>query len=100
MTVLLQIDFPSTGPFAEEMTQTFAALAESINQENGLIWKIWTENNDSQEAGGIYLFDSMENATCYLTMHSARLERFGITNIRSKIFQVNTDLSKINHAPL
>ncbi|MGQ9375022.1 monooxygenase [Acinetobacter tandoii] len=100
MTVLLQIDFPSTGPFAEEMTQTFAALAESINQENGLIWKIWTENNDSQEAGGIYLFDSMENATRYLTMHSARLERFGITNIRSKIFQVNTDLSKINHAPL
>jgi RimJ/RimL family protein N-acetyltransferase len=100
MTVLLQIDFPSTGPFAEEMTQTFAALAESINQENGLIWKIWTENNDSQEAGGIYLFDSMENATRYLTMHSARLERFGITNIRSKIFQVNIDLSKINHAPL
>ena len=100
MTVLLQIDFPSTGPFAEEMTQAFTSLAESINQETGLIWKIWTENNDTQEAGGVYLFDSMENAKSYLAMHSARLESFGITNIRSKIFQVNTDLSKINHAPL
>jgi hypothetical protein len=100
MTVLLQIDFPNTGPFAEEMTQAFTSLAESINQETGLIWKIWTENNDAQEAGGVYLFDSMENAKRYLVMHSARLESFGITNIRSKIFQVNTDLSKINHAPL
>ena len=100
MTVLLQIDFPSTGPFAEEMTQAFTSLAESINQETGLIWKIWTENNDTQEAGGVYLFDSMENAKSYLAMHSARLESFGITNIRSKIFQVNTNLSKINHAPL
>ena len=100
MTVLLQIDFPSTGPFAQEMTQAFTSLAESINQETGLIWKIWTENNDTQEAGGVYLFDSMENAKSYLAMHSARLESFGITNIRSKIFQVNTNLSKINHAPL
>jgi hypothetical protein len=100
MPVLLQIDFPSTGPFAQEMTQAFTSLAESINQETGLIWKIWTENNDTQEAGGVYLFDSMENAKSYLAMHSARLESFGITNIRSKIFQVNTNLSKINHAPL
>jgi len=100
MPVLLQIDFPSTGPFAQEMTQAFTSLAESINQETGLIWKIWTENNDTQEAGGVYLFDSMENAKSYLAMHSARLDSFGITNIRSKIFQVNTDLSKINHAPL
>lgn len=100
MSVLLQIDFPSTGPFAAEMTQAFTPLAESINQETGLIWKIWTENKDAQEAGGVYLFDSIENATNYLTMHCARLESFGISNIRSKIFQVNIDLSKINHAPL
>ena len=77
-----------------------ADLARDIASEPGLIWKIWTENNDAQEAGGVYLFDSMENAKRYLVMHSARLESFGITNIRSKIFQVNTDLSKINHAPL
>ena len=100
MTVILQIDFPSTGPFAEKLTQAFTPLAESINQETGLIWKIWTENKDTQEAGGIYLFDSIENATKFLTMHSARLEGFGLTNIRSKIFQVNTELSKLNHAPL
>lgn len=100
MPILLQIDFPSSGPFSEEMTQAFTPLAENINQETGLIWKIWTENPDTHEAGGIYLFDSMEHATQYLTMHSTRLESFGITNIRSKLFQVNTALSIINHAPL
>lgn len=87
MIVLLQIDFPSTGPFAAEMTKAFAPLAESINQETGLLWKIWAENKDAQEAGGIYLLNSIENATNYLTMHCARLESFGISNIRSNFFR-------------
>lgn len=33
-------------------------LADSISQEPGFIWKIWTENQDTQEAGGIYLFQA------------------------------------------
>jgi hypothetical protein len=100
MPVVLQVDFPTQGPFADEMTQAFTPLAESINQEKGIIWKIWTENADTQEAGGIYVFDTIENATAYLDMHTARLQTFGITHIRSKIFHVNTELSKINHISL
>lgn len=43
----------------------------------------------TQEAGGIYLFDSQANAEKYLNMHTARLQSFGIDNIRGKIFEVN-----------
>lgn len=31
--------------------------------------QVWTENAESNEAGGIYLFDSRENAQKYITMH-------------------------------
>ena len=45
MAVILQVDFPSQGPFGEEMSQAYQQLAESINQEDGILWKIWTENS-------------------------------------------------------
>lgn len=98
MNVLLQIDFPYEGPFGEEMTEAFAPLAESIRQEPGLIWKIWTENRETKESGGIYLFEDKASAEAYLTMHIARLESFGIRGIRSKLFAVNTPLSRLTGA--
>ena len=98
MTVILQVDSPSQGPFGEEMSQAYQQLAESINQEDGILWKIWTENSATKEAGGIYLFDSQANAEKYLNMHTARLQSFGIDNIRGKIFEVNQPLSTINQA--
>lgn len=98
MAVILQVDFPTPGPFGEEMSRAYQTLAESINQEAGMIWKIWTENSDAQEAGGIYLFDSQDNAEKYLKMHTARLKNFGIKDIRGEIFQINLPLSAINQS--
>ena len=51
MTTLLQIDFPYPGPWGDEMTAAMRGLAQSIAQEPGLLWKIWTENAERQEAG-------------------------------------------------
>lgn len=97
---LLQIDFPFTGPFGAEMSAAMHGLAQDIAQENGLIWKIWTENEQTQKAGGIYLFNDEENAKRYLTKHSTRLASFGITRINAEIFDVNQALSAIDHAQL
>lgn len=91
----LQVDFPANGPFGAEMTAAYGDLAKSIATEKGIIWKIWTENAEAKEAGGIYLFDTKENAEAYLAMHSARLTQWGVQNIRSKIFLVNEALSAI-----
>ncbi|MFJ7980989.1 monooxygenase [Lysinibacillus xylanilyticus] len=100
MKYLLQVDFPMDGPFGEEMSEAFVDLAKSINEEPGMIWKIWTENAETKEAGGVYLFETKTDAERYLTMHSERLASFGITDIRVKIFEVNEVLSTINNAPI
>lgn len=99
MPTLLQVDFHFEGPFGDEMSEILRPLAESINREPGILWKIWTENVDTQRAGGIYLFSNEADANQYLTMHCTRLTEMGIRDIRSQLFQTNDALSLVNHAP-
>lgn len=100
MSCILQVDFPYTGPWGPEMAAAMDGLARSIADEPGLIWKIWTENRQTHEAGGIYCFKDAESAQAYLVMHTARLKSFGIPQVNGKIFEVNEPLSKIDRAPL
>lgn len=100
MVYLLQVDFTMDGPFGDEMSEGFKDLAHSINDEEGIMWKIWTEDAVAKEAGGVYLFETKESAEKYLAMHSARLTSFGITNIHGKIFEVNEALSSITNGPI
>ena len=100
MAVILQIDFPFQGPWGAEMSAALQDLATTIAQEPGLIWKIWTENPATAEAGGIYLFTDQASAAAYLAKHRARLLGFGITQVNGKLFEINGPLSAINQAPL
>jgi hypothetical protein len=50
--MLLQIDFVDARPTAEDKTAALTQLAHNIAQTLGLVWKIWTENPDTREAGG------------------------------------------------
>ena len=100
MNYILQVDVPYAGPWGQEMTEAMDGLARSIALEPGLIWKIWTENETAQEAGGIYLFQDIASAEAYLAMHTARLKEFGIPRVNGKIFAVNDALSRIDRAPI
>lgn len=100
MRKLLQVDFDFTGPFGEELAEMLSGLAESISNEPGLIWKIWTESQTDQLAGGIYLFEDEASASTYLKMHSARLKEMGIKEVRGHIFDVNAALSTITKGPI
>lgn len=99
MSKLLQIDFPYAGPFGEQLAESMGDVAHSIKEEPGFIWKIWTENEEEKQGGGIYLFDSEESAQTYLNKHTARLNGLGITEINSRLFDVNDVLSTITHGP-
>lgn len=100
MPVLLQFDFPAEGPWGHDMTEAFSDLAKDIATTPGFRWKIWTENESSGEQGGIYLFDDEESARAYMTMHTERLQSFGVRDIRAKVFQVNEGLSEIDNGPI
>ncbi|NLC36937.1 MAG: monooxygenase [Alcaligenaceae bacterium] len=100
MSYILQVDFPYTGPWGEDMVPAMEGLAQSIAEEPGLLWKIWTENEAAGEAGGVYLFADRASAEAYLSMHTVRLQSAGVTQVKGKIFRVNDALSKIDRAPI
>ena len=100
MKYLLQIDFPYSGPFGGEFFDAMRELAEDIATEPGLVYKLWTENEETQEAGGIYVFDNLDDANRYLEKHTQRLTSFGFKNIKSKVFSINEALSAITKASL
>lgn len=62
MATLLQLHFAFNGPFGDAMAEQLKPLAESINQEPGFLWKVWTESEKNHEAGGIYLFTDEKSA--------------------------------------
>lgn len=99
MKHLLQIDFPYHGPFGDDMTQQMAGLAHDIANEDGLLWKLWTYNEKTEEAGGVYLFENASDAHRYLLKHTERLKSFGYDTINAKIFCVNEALSAITKYP-
>ncbi len=97
---LLQVDFRMKGPWGEDMSRAFSGLAADIAAEKGLVWKIWTENRETGEGGGIYLFQTREDAERYVGMHTARLKGFGIEPVNVKIFDVNAPLTEITRGKL
>lgn len=98
MTVLLQVDFSMPAEMlGDNLSKSAVSLAESINNELGFISKIWTENLQTEEAGGIYLFTDRESAERYWEMHQKRIASFGVKSANCKIFDINLPLTKITH---
>lgn len=100
MAILLVFDFPSTGPFGAEAAAAYRGLAEDIAGEEELIWKVWTEAPERNAAGGVYLFRDEASAEAYVAKHTERLAGFGITDITATSYQVNEELSALDHATL
>ena len=94
---ILQFDFKYNGPWGDEMSVALADLARDIASEPGLIWKIWTENQETGEAGGVYLFADKESAQVYQRKHSARLVEWGFSDFHVLVFDVNMPLSAITN---
>jgi hypothetical protein len=69
MPTLVQFDFPMQGPWGDEMAAAYRELAELIAAAPGLRWKVWTENSETGEGGGIYLFDDDATAAAYVAEH-------------------------------
>ncbi len=99
--VIMQVLFDYKGGYGEQMYEQCRELAESITKESGFIWKIWTENEEKGIAGGIYAFNSAQQAETYAKMHAKRLEEFKVaTNFRYEILDANEKLSAITNFKL
>ena len=97
---LLQMDYLFSGPWGEEMAAEYSTLAYRIAEVPGLIWKVWTENRETGEAGGVYLFEDEASLDAYLGPKIARMKAAGIEGLRAKKFDVNEPLTRITRGGL
>ncbi|MEZ4559081.1 MAG: YdhR family protein [Caldilineaceae bacterium] len=85
----------STGPAATSLADTFAQL-------DGLRWKIWTLNEETGEAGGIFLFDDEPSRQGYLDGLYAEViggnPAFHDSVIKK--FDVIEDATQVTHGPV
>lgn len=81
----------------ENIANSAISLAESINKEEGFISKVWIRSLEKGKRGGVCIFDALENAEAYASMHALRVANIGGTNIEFAFFDINMPLSKINH---
>ena len=95
MATLVVFEFPSQGPWGQQMAAAYRELAEDIAREPDLVWKAWTEAPDRSVAGGVYLFETPDGAQAYTAKHAARLKEWGITEIDVRQFEVSPTLSAV-----
>jgi hypothetical protein len=97
---LLQMDYLFPGPWGEEMAAEYSALARRIADVPGLICKVWTENRETGEAGGVYLFEDEASLDAYLGPKVERMRAAGVQGLRVKKFDVNEPLTRITRGRL
>ena len=97
---LLQMDYPFSGPWGSQLADEYSDLARRIANVPGLICKVWTENRETGEAGGIYLFEDEASLDSYLEGKIERMKASGIEDIRVRKFDVNERLTRITRGRL
>lgn len=98
---ILQINYKFNSSRADH-TALVTPMAEYIAAVPGLAWKVWLMNEAEHEAGGIYLFESAEEAQAFVS--SAPVMGFAahpsLTAFSVKMFEAVESLSKITRGPL
>ncbi len=80
------------------MTNSHIDLAQDIAKEEGILWKLWLENEEEQTAGGVYLFEDSQSADQYCDKHKQRMLAMGYRDIEIRTFSINVSLSRITNA--
>jgi hypothetical protein len=96
---IVQINFSFTVSKAELEAGSIAA-ADMFAGLSGLSWKIWLVNEETKTAGGIYLFESMEQAQDYASSDIVTGIKTAYEDFVLKVFEVLDAPSVITRAPL
>jgi hypothetical protein len=99
--MILQINFSLNVP-AAEYQKIVDSVAQAFLGVPGLKWKIWLLNPATQEAGGIYLFDSQASVDAYLNGPLvAKLKSMtAVRNLSMKQFDVMVEATALTRGPV
>jgi len=98
MPSIVQINFPYIES-QEELESHSAEAAGRFVDVEGLRWKVWLADENTKTAGGIYLFDTRENADAYaegaLVAHLKNVRE----GVEVSVFDTIDEAGKVTNAP-
>jgi hypothetical protein len=85
-----------------EQAERFLAGAERIAELPGLVWKLWSYDDDAQRAENVYLFESEEHARAWGEgpLVPSLSQYPGVSAIEVRYYDVDERLSAVTRAPL
>lgn len=101
--VILQINYRRPDMPAHEWAARYTDdIAKPFIEMRGLKWKIWIDEPDLQLSGGIYLFDTREDADAYLEGPIiARMKANpNLADLSFRVFEIRERVSALTRAPL
>lgn len=97
MSAVVQINFDFDSSLAELTTGT-VKVAPIFAGLDGLLWKIWLVNNEEKGTGGIYLFESLQQAQAYASSDVVANLKRDRSNVVVKVFDVLKEPSLLTNA--
>ena len=96
---VLQVNFKYSLP-TEELIKATSESADAIASKPGLRWKIWCHNDETHEAGGLYLFADEASADAYTEWVTEQLKGMPVSDITVRKFDINEDATAITRGPV
>jgi hypothetical protein len=86
----------------EELRESAAELVDTMNRQDGLLWKIWLIDDASKTTGGIYCFASRAQADAYANGAVVRhlQEQPPFADMTVRVFDVMQPHSDRTRAPV
>lgn len=100
---IVQVNYTRQRPASDpEQAAAMTAAAERLAQLPGMIWKIWSYDDEAQTALSVYLFDTEANARAFGDgpLEASLGANPGIGNIVVTYFDVDEGLSAITRGPV
>lgn len=98
---ILQVNFKIDLP-RKEYGKICDMLSQAIADSKGVLWKIWTIDEASNLAGGIYLFEDVESLNNFLQGDIVKqvASHPAISDLDAKIFDIMEEQCKVTRAPI
>jgi hypothetical protein len=101
--VILQVNyrFQNVTPAQWEARYT-DVTGEKFLSVDGLVWKVWLDGLEPNCVGGIYLFETLDQAEAYLagSIVASMRANPNVTNLTTTLSSVRERMSAITHAPV
>lgn len=100
MATILVVNYAPSDAQNNSPIQERRASAARISALDGFRWKYWIRGQDDGTRGGVYLFDTPDQARVWGEEVRKRLAEGGGINVTVRYFDVDPELSALTNATL